>query len=53
MTVFGDKLQEALNANNVNNYMWKGPKGSNGIQEEIKLIDCSYEQLQKLRRTFK
>jgi hypothetical protein len=47
MTVLGDKLQEALNANNVNNYMWKGPKGSNGIQEEIKLIDCSYEQLQK------
>lgn len=47
MTVLGDKLQEALSANNVNNYVWKGPKGSNGIQEEIKLIDCSYEQLQK------
>lgn len=27
--------------------MWKGPKGANGIQEEIKLMDCSYEQLQK------
>jgi CRISPR/Cas system CSM-associated protein Csm2 small subunit len=27
--------------------VWKGPKGANGIQEEIKLMDCSYEQLQK------
>ena len=47
MTVLGDKLQEALNANNVNNYVWKGPKGPNGVQEEIKLKDCSYEQLVK------
>jgi hypothetical protein len=47
MTVLGDKLQEALNANNVNNYVWKGPKNSNGIQEEIKLINCSYEDLRK------
>ena len=36
MTVLGDKLQEALNANNVNNYVWKGPKGPNGVQEEVK-----------------
>ena len=47
MTVFGDMLQEALNANNINTYVWKGPKGQNGIQEEIKLKDCSYEQLNK------
>ena len=47
MTVLGDKLQEALNANNVNNYVWKGPKGPNGVQEEVKLMDCSYEQLSK------
>ena len=47
MTVLGDKLQEALNANSVNTYVWKGPKGPNGVQEEIKLKDCSYEQLQK------
>ena len=47
MTVLGDKLQEALNANNINNYVWKGPKGANGVQEEIRLMDCSYEQLVK------
>lgn len=48
MTVLGDKLQEALNskANNVNNYVWKGPK-VNGVQEEIKLVDASFEQLSK------
>ena len=48
MTVLGDKLGEALNAkaNDINNYVWKGPK-VNGVQEEIKLVDASYEQLQK------
>ena len=48
MTVLGDKLGEALNAkaNDINNYVWKGPK-VNGVQEEIKLVDASFEQLQK------
>lgn len=46
-TELGDKLQEALKSNNINNYVWKGPKNANGLQEEIKLINCSYEQLQK------
>ena len=39
MTVLGDKLQAALNANSINNYTWKGPKGQNGVQEEINLKD--------------
>lgn len=48
MTVLGDKLKEALNdkANDVNNYVWKGPK-VNGVQEEIKLVDATFEQLRK------
>ena len=48
MTVLGDKLTEALNdkANDITSYVWKGPK-INGVQEEIRLIDASYEQLQK------
>lgn len=44
MLILGERLKEALN--NVNNYIWKGPK-INGVQEEVKLIDCSFEQLQK------
>jgi hypothetical protein len=43
MTEMGDKLQAALNGS----YIWKGPKNSQGIQEEIKLKDCDYEQLRK------
>lgn len=48
MTVLGDKLREALNdkANDVNSYVWKGPK-VNGIQEEIKLVDADYDQLKR------
>lgn len=48
MTVLGDKLKEALNdkANDVNSYVWKGPK-VNGVQEEIKLIDADYDQLKR------
>lgn len=48
MTVLGDKLKEALNdkANDVNTYIWKGPK-VNGVQEEIKLVDADYDQLKK------
>lgn len=48
MTVLGDKLSEALNdkANDVNSYVWKGPK-VNGVQEEIKLVDADYDQLKR------
>lgn len=48
MTVLGDKLQAALSekANDINSYVWKGPK-VNGVQQEIKLVDASFEQLQK------
>ena len=48
MTVLGDKLGEALSAkaNDINNFVWKGPK-VNGIQEEIRLVDADFYQLQK------
>ena len=48
MTVLGDKLGEALNAkaNDINNFVWKGPK-INGVQEEIRLVDADFYQLQK------
>lgn len=48
MTVLKDKLEEAFNAkaNDINTYMWKGPK-VNGFQEEIRLIDADYGQLRK------
>lgn len=48
MTVLGDKLREALSdkANDVNSYVWKGPK-VNGVQEEIKLVDAGYDQLRR------
>ena len=45
-TEFGDKLKQALEeGNNINTYSWKGPK-INGIQKEVKLMDCSEEELQ-------
>ncbi len=48
MTELGDLLAEKLaeKANDVNTFVWKGPK-INGVQEEIKLMDASYEQLRK------
>lgn len=48
MTVLKDKLEEAFNAkaNDINTYMWKGPK-VNGFQEEIRLVDADYSQLRK------
>lgn len=48
MTVLGDKLMEAFNdrANDITTYIWKGPK-VNGVQEEVKLVDLDYDQLQK------
>ena len=44
----GDKLGEALSAkaNDINNFVWKGPK-VNGVQEEIRLVDADFYQLQK------
>lgn len=52
MTVLGDELAKKLaeKANDINSFVWKGPKKQNGIQEEIRLIDCSYEELQKFYR---
>lgn len=48
MTVLGDKLKEAFSdkANDVNTYIWRGPK-VNGVQEEIKLVDADYNQLRR------
>ena len=48
MSILGEKLEEAFTkkANDVNAFVWKGPK-VNGVQEEIKLMDASFEQLQK------
>ena len=48
MTVWGDKLAEKLaeKANDINNFVWKGPK-VNGVQEEIRLVDADFYQLQK------
>ena len=48
MTVLGDKLAEKLaeKANDINNFVWKGPK-VNGVQEEIRLVDADFYQLQK------
>ncbi len=45
MTVFGDKLQDALNSN-IGSFIWKGPK-VNGVQEEMRLVDADYDQLKK------
>lgn len=48
MTVLGDKLAEKLaeKANDINNFVWKGPK-VNGVQKEIRLVDADFYQLQK------
>ena len=48
MTVLGDVIAKELNerANDIKNFIWKGPK-VNGVQEEIKLIDADFYQLQK------
>ena len=49
MGILGEKLGEKLaeRANDITTYVWKGPK-VNGVQEETKLVDASFEQL----RTF-
>jgi hypothetical protein len=48
MTILGDKLKEALDSKeaNINDYVWKGPK-VNGVQEEVHLINATYDQLRK------
>ena len=48
MSILGEKLKEKLaeKANDITTYVWKGPK-INGVQEEKKLIDASFEELQK------
>lgn len=48
MTVIEDAYNKACEAkaNDINSYVWKGPK-INGVQEEILLVNCNFEQLQK------
>lgn len=47
MTLIKERYNEALaKKNNINTYIWKGPK-VNDVQEEIKLIDCDFDQLKK------
>ena len=51
MTVLGDKLQEAMSkkASDITTYVWKGPK-VNGEQQEILMIDASFDQLKQWYR---
>lgn len=50
-TVIEDKFNEAMEKkrNNVNSFVWKYPKDRNNenAQKEIRLIDCSEEELKK------
>ena len=49
MTVMKEELIKAMEAktNDINNFVWKFAKNSNGVQEEIKMVDATNEQLQK------
>ena len=52
MGILGEKLTQAINnkESNIENFVWKGPKKEiNGVrvQEEIKLIDATPEQLKQ------
>lgn len=51
MTVLGDKLQAAMSkkASDITTYVWKGPK-VNGEQQEILIIDASFDQLKQWYR---
>ena len=51
MTVLGDKLQAAMSkkASDITTYVWKGPK-INGEQQEILMIDASFDQLKQWYR---
>lgn len=49
-TVLGEKMKEALeqSANDINNFVWKGPKkevNDQRVQESMKMIDATPEQL--------
>lgn len=48
MTELGDKLAAKLaeKANDMNTFVWKGPK-VNGVQEEVRLVDASFDQLKQ------
>lgn len=48
MSILGDKIKEAYieKANDINSFIWKGPKVKD-VQEEIRLVDASFEQLHK------
>lgn len=47
MTVIGDKITEAkeLKSNNLNSFVWKLAKKSDGTQEEVRLMDATPKQL--------
>ena len=47
MTMLKEKLTEAINAknNDVNTFVWKLARKSDGSQEEIRLVDATPEQL--------
>lgn len=49
MTVLGDTITKQLEekANDINSFVWKGPKDKDGYQEEIRLIDADFYQLQR------
>lgn len=49
MGVLGDKLASALEAktNDINSFIWKGPKKENRTQDEIKLVDATPDQLKE------
>ena len=46
-TVLGEKLQEALNKenNNIESFIWKGPREDKRMQASMKMVDASPEQL--------
>lgn len=47
--MFKEKLTEAINArnNDVNTFVWKFARNSEGVQDEIKLMDATPEQLKQ------
>lgn len=49
MGVLGDKLASALEVktNDINSFIWKGPKKENRTQDEIKLVDATPDQLKE------
>ncbi len=49
MTIIKEKLMGAIEAknNDVTSFIWKFAKNTEGVQEEIRLIDATDEQLQK------